>query len=98
MNAVPFSATVRPYYFAWNLHAFSGIDRGTGRGKRAVILKGYKMGGWIIIFIVLAVLMAWLGFYTLAGVAQTIAIVLFFVLLALIVLGGIRAAISGRTP
>ncbi|TRO95295.1 DUF1328 domain-containing protein [Glycocaulis profundi] len=56
------------------------------------------MGGWVIIFIVLAVLMAWLGFFTLAGIAALIAQILFIVLLALIVLGGIRAAISGRTP
>lgn len=56
------------------------------------------MGGWIIIFVVLAVLMAWLGFFTLSGIAQMIATILFFVLLVMIVIGGLRAALSGRTP
>lgn len=56
------------------------------------------MGGWIIIFIVLAVLMAWLGFFTLAGVAALIAQILFIGLLVLIVIGGLREALRGRMP
>jgi len=54
------------------------------------------MLGWALVFFLLAVIAGWLGFFTLAGVAGTIAQVLFFVFLALLVLGFVMRAVRGE--
>ena len=55
------------------------------------------MLGWAIVFFILAVVFAALGFGGLAGAAALIAKILFFVFLVLLLVWVIRALAGGRT-
>ena len=56
------------------------------------------MFGWAVIFFLLAIIAAYLGFFALAGVAATIAKVCLLLFLVLLVVAGIRSAARGEPP
>lgn len=56
------------------------------------------MFGWALLFLIIAIVCAVLGFMTLAGAAATIAQVLFVIALGLAVLSAIIQAFRGRPP
>jgi len=55
------------------------------------------MLGWALIFGILAVAAAWLGFFSLSGLAATIAQILFVVFLVLLVARFVVRAIRGQS-
>ncbi|MEO5712418.1 MAG: DUF1328 domain-containing protein [Luteolibacter sp.] len=56
------------------------------------------MLGWSITFLLLAIVAGLLGFVVVAGAAASIAKVLFFVFLILLVVSALSRALKGRTP
>lgn len=56
------------------------------------------MFGWALLFLIIAIVCAVLGFMTLAGAAATIAQVLFVIALGLAILSTIIQAFRGRPP
>ncbi|MGY6532824.1 DUF1328 domain-containing protein [Glycocaulis sp.] len=56
------------------------------------------MFSWALLFFIIAIVCAVLGFTTLAGAAATIAQILFVVALALAVLSAVFEALRGRPP
>lgn len=56
------------------------------------------MFGWIITFLILAILFALLGFGGLAGAFAGIAEILFYVFLILLIISAISRAVRGKTP
>jgi len=55
------------------------------------------MLGWSILFVILAVVAGWLGFFVLAAAAAMIAKVLFFIFLALLVISFAVRAFRGQS-
>jgi uncharacterized membrane protein YtjA (UPF0391 family) len=64
----------------------------TGKKETHIMLH------WTIVFLVLALIAAVLGFGGIAGAAAGIAQILFFVFLALLIISAIARAFKGRTP
>jgi len=56
------------------------------------------MFGWALLFLIIAIVCAVLGFMTLAGAAATIAQILFVIALGLAVLSAVFQAVRGRPP
>lgn len=56
------------------------------------------MFGWALLFLIIAIVCAVLGFMTLAGAAATIAQVLFVIALGLAVISAVFQALRGRPP
>jgi uncharacterized membrane protein YtjA (UPF0391 family) len=56
------------------------------------------MLGWIILFIILAVAFGVLGFTGIASGFASIAKILFFVFLALVIISALSRAFRGRSP
>lgn len=56
------------------------------------------MFGWALLFLIIAIVCAVLGFMTLAGAAATIAQILFVIALGLAVISAIFQAFRGRPP
>ncbi len=56
------------------------------------------MLGWSITFLVLALVAGLLGFVVVAGAAASIAKVLFYIFLVLLVISAFARALKGRTP
>lgn len=56
------------------------------------------MFGWALLFLVIAIVCAVLGFMTLAGAAATIAQILFVIALGLAILSAVIQAFRGRPP
>lgn len=56
------------------------------------------MFSWLIMFIVLAIIAAALGFTGVAGAAAGVAQILFWIFLALIIVAGLSRAVRGRNP
>lgn len=56
------------------------------------------MFGWALLFLIIAIICAVLGFMTLAGAAATIAQVLFVIALGLAVISAVFQALRGRPP
>ena len=56
------------------------------------------MLGWALLFLILAVVAGYFGFFAVAGAGFMIAKILFFVFLILLVFSGIASAIRGRPP
>lgn len=56
------------------------------------------MFGWALLFLIIAIVCAVLGFMTLAGAAATIAQILFVIALGLAVLSAVFQAFRGRPP
>ncbi|HSJ98946.1 MAG TPA: DUF1328 family protein [Myxococcota bacterium] len=56
------------------------------------------MLGWALTFFIVALIAAALGFTGIAGAASSVAQLLFFVFLALLIVAGIASAVRGRPP
>jgi uncharacterized membrane protein YtjA (UPF0391 family) len=56
------------------------------------------MLGWALVFLILAIIAAAFGFGGIAGAAEGVAKILFFVFLIGLVITGVLRAVSGRTP
>ena len=56
------------------------------------------MLGWALTFLIIAILAGALGFSGVAGAASSVAVVLFYVFLGLLLVMGIARAVRGQTP
>ncbi|MET1255826.1 DUF1328 domain-containing protein [Aliikangiella maris] len=56
------------------------------------------MLGWIVTFLVVAIIAGLLGFGGIAGTAAGIAKILFFIFMALFLISGIFRLLTGKTP
>jgi len=60
--------------------------------------RGYFMLGWALIFMVIAIIAAIFGFGGIAGTATSIAVILFWIFLAIFIITLIVGMFRGRGP
>lgn len=56
------------------------------------------MLAWALLFFLVALVAAWLGFYVLAGLAAVIAKIVFVLFLVVLIVGAFQSAIRGIPP
>jgi len=56
------------------------------------------MLAWALMFFLIALVAAWLGFYVLAGLAAVIAKIVFVLFLVVLIVSAFRSAIGGVPP
>tara|TARA_R110002096_G_scaffold176057_5_gene352082 strand:+ start:2653 stop:2928 length:276 start_codon:yes stop_codon:yes gene_type:complete len=76
----------------------TALPRQSFVARRSTALKDQTMLGYMLLFIIIALVAGYFGFFALAGTAALIAKVLFILAIVFIIARGVMDAVRGRAP
>lgn len=100
-QSIVYQLLTKFFSFTHSWHPACDISKSSfvQRFARIAELEPLKiMLGWSITFLILAIIAGLLGFVVVAGAAASIAKVLFYVFLILLIVSALARALKGRTP